>query len=78
MGGGWRLRLLENSQEVGGGVFPLAAYRSPFPATDDASEREMAEQAAYEDALAEASAWLASRGENGRDIPEGLPCTEGV
>ena len=65
LGGGWRLRLLENGEEVGGGVFP-------------AGPSQGAQDAAYEDALAEASAWLASRGENGRDIPEGLPCTEGV
>jgi len=61
LGGGWRLRLLENGEEVGGGVFPLAAYLSEFPVTDEANEREMAEKAAYEDALAEASAWLATR-----------------
>ncbi len=24
LGGGWRLRLLENDEEVGGGVFPVA------------------------------------------------------
>lgn len=26
LGGGWRLRLLEKGEEVGGGVFPLSAY----------------------------------------------------
>ena len=61
LGGGWRLRLLENGEEVGGGVFPLSPYLSAFPATDETNEREMAEEAAYEDALAEASAWLATR-----------------
>jgi len=60
-GGGWRLRLLERGEEVGGGLFPLDAYPSLVPATDEASEREQAEQAAYEDAFAEASAWLKSR-----------------
>lgn len=25
LGGGWRLRLLEDGQEVGGGVFPIAS-----------------------------------------------------
>lgn len=59
LGGGWRLRLLENGEEVGGGVFPLSPYLSAFPATDEANEREMAEKAAYSDAMAEASAWLA-------------------
>ena len=43
LGGGWRLRLLENGEEVGGGVFPLSPYLSAFPATDEATEREMAE-----------------------------------
>lgn len=61
LGGGWRLRLLEGGEEVGGGVFPLSAYLSQFPAADEATEREMAEKIAYEDALAEASAWLVSR-----------------
>jgi hypothetical protein len=40
--------------EVGGGVFPLSEY-----ATEDNAEE--AAKLAYEDALAEASAWLASR-----------------
>lgn len=35
LGGGWRLRLLENGEEVGGGVFPLSPYLSAFPATDE-------------------------------------------
>ena len=48
LGGGWRLRLLENGEEMGGGVFP-------------ASENETSKAAAYEDALAEATAWLSSR-----------------
>ena len=54
LGGGWRLRLLEDGEEVGGGVFPLSEY-----ATEDNAEE--AAKWAYEDALAEASAWLASR-----------------
>ena len=58
LGGGWRLRLFEDGEEVGGGVFPLSAYLSPFPATDEAGERDLAEKAAYEDALAEAEAWI--------------------
>ncbi len=61
LGGGWRLRLLERGEEVGGGIFPLSAYLTPFPASDDASEREMAEKDAREDALSEGSAWLASK-----------------
>ena len=57
LGGGWRLRLLERGEEVGGGVFPLSEYAT-------AENAEEAASYAYEDALAEASAWLASRGEN--------------
>ena len=26
LGGGWRLRLIEDGEEVGGGVFPLSEY----------------------------------------------------
>ena len=49
-------------EEVGGGVFPLSEYATEESA-EEATE-ESAEEAAkwaYEDALAEASAWLASR-----------------
>lgn len=49
LGGGWRLRLLENGEEVGGGVFPAGG------------PSKIARDAAYEDALAVASAWLATR-----------------
>ena len=54
LGGGWRLRLIEDGEEVGGGVFPLSEY-----ATEDNAEE--AAKWANEDALAEASAWLGSR-----------------
>lgn len=54
LGGGWRLRLLEDGEEVGGGVFPLSEYVT-------AENAEEAASYAYEEALAEASAWLASR-----------------
>ena len=57
LGGGWRLRLLESGEEVGGGVFPLVEYAT-------AENLEEAASYAYEDALAEASAWLTSRGED--------------
>lgn len=33
LGGGWRLRLIEDGEEVGGGVFPLSEY-----ATEDNAE----------------------------------------
>jgi len=52
LGGGWRLRLFEDGEEVGGGVFP------PVDTLEDA---ELAEKAAYDDALSEASVWLATR-----------------
>ncbi len=50
LGGGWRLRLLEDGVEVGGGVFPA-----------DGSDPDAA--LAYDEALSEASAWMASRHE---------------
>lgn len=49
LGGGWRLRLLEGDQEVGGGAFP----------PDDASETAL--QAAFDEAEAAAYEWLDSR-----------------
>ncbi len=52
LGGGWRLRLLEDGVEVGGGVFP------PVEDIDDAKE---ALQAAHDDAESEAYNWLDSR-----------------
>lgn len=52
LGGGWRLRLIEVDDEVGGGVFP------PTEAIEDAKE---ALADAYGAALDEAQAWLASR-----------------
>lgn len=55
-GGGWRLRLLENGEEVGGGVFPLAEYEAMAANVEEASNF------AYDDALAEASSWLAAQG----------------
>lgn len=52
LGGGWRLHLLENGVEMGGGVFP------PVEGIEDA---EQAKQAAYNDALEEACHWLETR-----------------
>ena len=56
-GGGWNLRLLENGEEVGGGVFPLPEH------CDFRDEKALQTllDSLYEDALAEATAWLASR-----------------
>lgn len=58
LGGGWRLRLLENGEEVGGGVFP------PVEGIEDAKE---ALQTAFADAEGEAYAWLDSK--NTEDVP---------
>lgn len=52
LGGGWRLRLIEDGEEVGGGV---------FPPDENFEDPEDALQAAFEDAEAEASDWLSSR-----------------
>lgn len=52
LGGGWRLRLLVDGQEIGGGVFP------PVNGIDDVA---IALQAAFDDAEGEAYAWLDTR-----------------
>jgi hypothetical protein len=58
LGGGWRLRLLDGSEEVGGGVFP------PVEGIEGATD---ALQAAFDDAESEAYAWLDSRDAAGID-----------
>lgn len=82
LGGGWRLRLLVNGEEVGGGVFPAPACEPErgmrwWNNLKESERRDWARQTgntgiaadawaayltatAYEDAMAEASAWLAS------------------
>jgi plasmid rolling circle replication initiator protein Rep len=52
LGGGWRLRLIEDGEEVGGGVFPPVA---------DIEDAEQAFVSAFENAKAEATSWLDSR-----------------
>lgn len=52
LGGGWRLRLLEDGVEVGGGV---------FPPVDHAANESDALKLAHFDAEDEADAWLDSR-----------------
>jgi hypothetical protein len=47
LGGGWRLRLLDGAEEVGGGVFPAAASKAE-------------KLAAYEDAMETGEAWLST------------------
>jgi len=46
IGGGWQLKLIENGEEAGGGVFPPV---NPDPEFDQA----------YQDALDEGEAWAA-------------------
>ena len=53
LGGGWRLQLLQDGIEVGGGVFPPS----------DGPDAEAALSDAHADALSEGEAWLASRPE---------------
>lgn len=60
LGGGWRLRLLEDGEEVGGGVFP------PDESIEDA-QKALAN--AYDDALDDGEAWLSSRPENRTATP---------
>lgn len=55
LGGGYRLRLIEGCEEMGGGVFPLAAY------ADEHDDTEQQDIAAYADAYSEGEAWLSSR-----------------
>jgi hypothetical protein len=56
LGGGWRLRLLEDGEEVGGGVFPLAEYLA-----DADGDLMMALDLAHADAEAVARDWMESR-----------------
>ncbi len=55
LGGGYRLRLFEGGQEVGGGVFPLGEFLDGEITTDDADKM------AFSDAQAEGESWLSSR-----------------
>jgi len=77
LGGGWNLRLLEDGEEVGGGVFPAVRDDAnplyPFDQnveTHTIRRRQPSEaetRAAYAEAQAEADEWLASRAvERGR------------
>lgn len=52
LGGGWHLHLITDGEETGGGV---------FPPVEGMGNAEKSEQAAYAEALAEASEWLATR-----------------
>lgn len=54
LGGGWKLCLLEDGEEVGCGVFPISFY-------DDSCSIEDALKFAYSDAMDEGNNWLASK-----------------
>lgn len=56
LGGGWRLRLMEDDEEVGGGVFPLAEYLA-----DADGDLVLALDLAHADASGVARDWLESR-----------------
>lgn len=56
LGGGWQLRLLDDGEEVGGGVFP------PVEGVGDAQE---ALQAAHDNAMDEALDWMNSHSPDG-------------
>jgi hypothetical protein len=59
LGGGWQLRMLEDGEEVGGGVFPLAVY------LDEADgDLVLALDLAHADASGVARDWLESRAES--------------
>lgn len=58
LGGGWKLTLFEDGQEVGGGVFP--------PEEGHETEKK-ALQAAFDDAEATAYEWLDSRDQEPHD-----------
>lgn len=54
LGGGWRLRLIEDGEEVGGAIFPLCEY-------EFAENPEEADKMAYTAAQTEGLDWLESR-----------------
>lgn len=56
VGGGWRLQLFEDGQEVSGGVYPV---------TD-----EMTRDDAHAEAMADGEAWISSRGTDGEVPPK--------
>lgn len=59
LGGGWRLRLLEDELEVGGGVFPITSIE-PSEALSD-TQRALLLTQAYDEAEAEALDWIADK-----------------
>jgi hypothetical protein len=63
LGGGWRLQLIDDGIEVGGGVFPADV------------DSEAAMSGAYDCALAEADAWIETR-EGADDLTLGSMCED--
>lgn len=57
LGGGWNLRLLEDGEEVGGGIFPVS-----WSVVVEGLTLAEALAEAFADAEAEACDWLDSRG----------------
>lgn len=58
LGGGYRLQLLENGEEVGGGVFPGASF---YPDQVDAVVTGLLEDDAYIEAVEAGEDWLSTR-----------------
>lgn len=61
LGGGWRLRMLENGEEVGGGVFPIVLGDPQAGMTwwNDCSEPERGYWLAVAKSAVPADAWAA-------------------
>ena len=61
LGGGWRLRMLENGEEVGGGVFPIVLDDPQAGVTwwNDCSEPERGHWLAVAKSAVPADAWAA-------------------
>ena len=61
LGGGWRLRMLENGEEVGGGVFPIVLDDPQVGVTwwNDCSEPERGHWLAVAKSAVPADAWAA-------------------
>lgn len=57
LGGGWNVMFLEDGEEVGGAVFPLPEHVD----VSDPDSVKVYSESLHEDALAEASSWLANR-----------------
>lgn len=75
LGNGWRLRLLEDGEEVGGGVFPPAAEESAQEGMDwwnGIGEPERAHWLEVAASAGTADAWLAYRLAEAYDDAQGV------